>query len=122
MFEHASGSGPRILSFRVETEIKLGKQAKKAGGQIGRAQLRFDMASGDKLRLRLEGQDEPIDLEPAQIAFAPQAINRTLVTTRNEPQYMLSSTERGGYPETYWRIGVVIRAGEIWRLVRALLP
>lgn len=44
MFEHASGSGPRILSFLVETEIKLGKQAKKAGGQIGRAQLRFDMA------------------------------------------------------------------------------
>jgi hypothetical protein len=121
-FEHASGSGPTMLSALVEVEIRMPAKAAKAGKQIGRAQVRFDLAPDDKIRMTVEGFAEPVEVSAEQILFAPQSINRLLVTVSDTPQYRPSFTARGGYPEHFWRIGVVLRADEIWRLIRAITP
>jgi hypothetical protein len=119
-FEHSSGSGPTMMSFLEEIEIRMPGKAGKAGKQIGRAQVRFDLAPGEKIRMTVEGFPEPIEVGADQILFAPKSIDRVLVTVSDTPQYRPSFTARGGYPEYFWRIGVAMRADEIWRLIDAV--
>jgi hypothetical protein len=130
-FEHESGSGLNMWSFLVETEIRMATKAKKAGKQIGRAQARFDFATGDKIKMVVDGEAEPVYLEAEQIIFAPTSIDRTLVTVPkpkpfrlvripDTPQYRPSFTTRGGYPEYFWRLEVAMDTEEIWRMVNEL--
>jgi hypothetical protein len=119
-FEHSSGSGPTMMSFLEEIEIRMPGKAGKAGKQIGRAQVRFHLAPGERIRMTVEGFPEPIEVGADQILFAPKSIDRVLVTVSDTPQYRPSFTARGGYPEYFWRIGVAMRADEIWRLINAI--
>jgi hypothetical protein len=121
VFEHVSGTGPLTLSFLVETEIKMPTAAGKAGRQIGRAQVRFDLPPTGKIRMVLEGDADPVEISADRIVFAPTSINRTLVTISQTEQYRPSFTAQGGYQEYFWRIGVDIHTGEIWRLVDLLI-
>jgi hypothetical protein len=119
LFEHEGGAtGPTILSVLTETEIKMPASARKAGKQIGRAQVRYDLAPGDRIQMTIEGLSEPLELAAEQIVFAPQAINRYFVTVRKTPHYRPSFTARGGYPEVFYRIGVAWQSEEIWRLIK----
>jgi hypothetical protein len=122
-FQHASGGGEQLISFLVETEIKMPAASKKVGKQIGVAQVRFDFGPDDELHMVVAGYADPVVLKrPQQIIFAPHAINRTAVTVHHTPYFKPSFTARGGYPEVFWRVGVSMRSQEIWRLVDVALP
>jgi hypothetical protein len=122
-----SGSGPKMWSFAVETEIRMPAKARKSGKQIGRAQLRFDLASGDKIKMVVEGEAKPVELEAEEIIFATNSIDRVLITIPEKPfqlrkplQFRPSFTTRGGYPEYFWRLEVAMDTEEIWRIVNEL--
>jgi hypothetical protein len=121
-FEHEAGSGPQLVSFLVETEIGMPPSARGKGKQVGRAQVRYHFGLDEELHMVVEGHPDPVILTPKQIVFAPRAINRTVVTISPTEFFKLSYTERGGYPEVFWRIGIAIRTQEIWRLVDIALP
>jgi hypothetical protein len=113
--------GTRIITFLVETEVKMPTAARKAGRQIGRAQARFDMVPGDKLVLDVAGHG-PLEFTRDQIVFAPNSIDRTLVSIGDTPNFKLRSTRAGGYDETFWQIDLDMRATSLRRLVDLALP
>jgi hypothetical protein len=116
--------GPKVdvLSLAVETEFKMPTAAGKAGKQIGRAQVRYDVPKGTILEATVEGRKAPVKVGANQIVFAQNSIIRTLVTPTGTPMYRYSFTARGGYPEHFLRIGVAIDPKAIWQMLDVVMP
>lgn len=124
IFEHRSGSGPLTVGILVETEIKLPGAAKEFGAQIGGAQWRF--ANADRIEMLLEGDSTPITVLPDRIIFSRRTmLQRVAVTPTALPeteQYRFSFTGRGGYPESFLRVGVKVKTDVLEQLVSVLFP
>jgi hypothetical protein len=113
--------GKQFITFLVETEIKMPTAARKAGRQVGRAQVRFDMEDGDELVVNVAGKG-PLKFRADQIVFAPTSIDRTLVSIGNTEQFKLRSTRAGGYDETFWQVDLEMKATSLRRLVDLAVP
>ena len=113
-------SGKPMVSFLVETEIKLPRAASDFSEQIGQAQGRFAFA--DHVELRIPGRADPVEFTPDQIIFDHGSINRTAVTmTRSSSDsYRFRETSKGGYDEVYTRVGLALDVNELRRLVNVL--
>jgi hypothetical protein len=112
--------GTRFIAFLVETEIKMPTAARKAGKQIGQAQVRFDMAKGDVLEANVAGK--LLKFRADQIVFAPHSIDRTLVTISNMENFRPRRTSAGGYDEAFWQIDLEMKATSLRRLVDLAIP
>jgi hypothetical protein len=113
--------GRRVITFLVETEIKMPTAARKAGKQVGVAQVRFDMEPGDKLVVNVAGKG-PLEFTSDQILFAPTSIDRTLVTIGETPNFKLRTTRAGGYDEAFWQIDLDMSTSSLRRLVNLAVP
>jgi hypothetical protein len=115
-----AGGGPRMLVFLVESELKLPGAAAGLSEQIGSALGRF--ANSDGVEVVFEGAQSPTRFNREQLIVDPTTMNRTGIapTQRETPTYRWRTTERGGYKESYLRIGVTIQVDELYRLVNLL--
>jgi hypothetical protein len=112
--------GRTFISFLVETEIKMPAAARKAGPQIGRAQVRFDMQGDDVLTVTVDGVVKTFTAD--QIVFSPGHVNRTLVTIGATPNFRPRHTRAGGEDEAYWQIDLEMAADSLRRLVGLAIP
>jgi hypothetical protein len=120
LIPEAGGTSKRV-SFLVETEIKMPAAAGKAGKQIGRAQVRFELPNNGTVTMQVAGVG-PVTVGPEQIVFAPASINRSLVTIGDSEQFRLSFTSGGGYEEMFLRVQLEFRAAALRALVDLALP
>lgn len=113
-------NGPRLVSFLVETEVKLPRAASEFSEQMGVKQARF--AGADRVEFIVEGQKKPVSFKPEEIIFDSGNINRVALTTTKSSNetWRLRSTRKGGYDEIYWRIGLVVEVEDLRRLVNIL--
>lgn len=115
-----AGGGPTMVSFLVETEIKLPRAAAGFAEQMGVKQARF--AGADRVEFTIPGRKDPVSFDPSDIVFDRGNINRVALTTTSQSTqtWRYRSTREGGYDETYWRIGLVVRVDELRALVNVL--
>jgi len=111
--------GPRLVSFLVETEVKLPRAASGFSDQMGVKQARF--AGADRVEFFVPGRKQAVSFTPAEIVFDRGNINRVAITTTaaTNESWRFRSTREGGYGEIYWRIGLVVDVHELRRLINA---
>jgi len=110
------GGGPRVVSFLVETEVKLPRAAAGFAEQMGVKQARF--AGADKVEFTLaDGSTQAFT--PGEIVFDRGNINRVALTTTKGPRetWRLRSTKLGGYAEVYFRIALVVDVEQLRAMV-----
>ena len=108
------------ISFLVEGEIKLPRAAAGFSDQIGRSQGRF--AGAERVEMVVQGQKTPISFRPEEIIFDRASINRNAITTTRATNdtYRWRTTNKGGYPEAYLRMGLTVNVDDLRRLVNIL--
>jgi len=112
--------GPPAIGMLVETEIKGKAAAKKLGPQIGEAQSRFER--GEMVEMLLDGDSEPIFVNPERLVFSQRSIQRTGVTltSRSTDQYRFSTSRNTG--EVYLRTSLAIKADILYKMLRLIFP
>ena len=115
-----SGMGPPTVGMLVETEIKATGAAKELGPQIGDASRRYQGA--EMIEMLLEGDTEPIFVNPERLIYSQRSVQRTGVTltSRRTDQYRFSTSR--DTREVYLRAALAIKSDILYKLVRLVFP